>query len=42
MNLLSSPYVKEDVTEYKNKIIEERKKCYANSIHINSIISGND
>lgn len=27
MNLLSSPYVKEDVTEYKNKIIEERKSA---------------
>lgn len=42
MNLLSSPYAKEDATECKNKIIELRNKCSADPIHINSIISEND
>lgn len=42
MNLFSSPYAKEDVTECKNKIIERRNKYSADPIHINSIISEND
>lgn len=42
MNLLSSPYTKEDVSECKNKIMEWRNKYSAEPIHINCIISEND